>query len=231
MYLLICQLLIKPTHTTIHYSPLQLQKWKKRKIQNAYLSVSPRYHAWECELSNLSQWRRRVGDDTHTEKISTSSFHNPIICSSAPLKEGCTGATPSFCFFLRRGQGHLDPTSNRKPAATNQRQRLSDVVAARGMGSATLAASARSAALRRSSCRWEWRVASGHQTDESRGAKARRLLSPPVEIGESAVHHQEPKSKCFVGEATRAHSFCSLSFWLPRFLVFSGCTSSSGTST
>lgn len=110
MYLLICQLLIKPTHTTIHYSPLQLQKWKKRKIQNAYLSVSPRYHAWECELSNLSQWRRRVGDDTHTEKISTSSFHNPIICSSAPLKEGCTGTTPSSCFvFLEEDKAILIP--------------------------------------------------------------------------------------------------------------------------
>lgn len=68
--------------------------------------MSPRYHAWECELSNLSQWRRRVGDDTHTEKISTSSFHNSIICLSAPLKEGCTTI---FLFFLEEDKAILIP--------------------------------------------------------------------------------------------------------------------------
>jgi hypothetical protein len=116
-----------------------------------------------------------------------------------------------FLFFLRRGQGHLDPTSNRNPAATNQRQRLSDVVAARGMGSATLAASARSAA----SVQLPLGVAGGQWPPNRRvqrpeGAKARRLLA----ACRNRRKRRAPRTEIemFVGEATRAHSFCSLSF-------------------
>lgn len=118
--------------------------------------------------------------------------------------------------FFRRGQGHLDPTSNRKPAATNQRQRLSDVVAARGMGSATLAASARSAALRRSSCRWEWRVGTGQWPPNRRvqrpegpklGGSSRRLSKSE----KAPCTKNRNRNVCGRSNA-RAHSICSLSF-------------------
>jgi hypothetical protein len=54
--------------------------------------------------------------------------------------------------------------------------------------------------------------ASGHQPDESNQSCV--SSSPPVKIGESAVH-QEPKSKCLWAKQ-QAHFAPGLSFWLSR---------------
>jgi hypothetical protein len=130
-----------------------------------------------------------------------------------------------FLFFLRRGQGHLDPTSNRNPAATNQRQRLSDVVAARGMGSATLAASARSAA----SVQLPLGVAGGQWPPNRRvlqrpegpklGGSSRRLSK-----SEKAPCTTKNRNRNVLWAKQRARALILLS-------QLSGCTSSSGTST
>ena len=141
---------------------------------------------------------RRVGDEPTTptqprphKKDSTSSLHNSINRSSAPLTDVLTQYHLSI--FLEEDKRRLDLTS--RSGCNQPKQRLSDVVAAAWVGFCFC----NTCCFCSSECVGPVAVGSGQcpVATKPTSPKLRQLLgsSPPVKIGESAVH-QEPKSKC-----------------------------------
>lgn len=194
--------------------------------------MSLRYHAWEAGSANcLTCHSADESATTPTQprptqkKDGTSSFHNSINRSSAPLKDVLV--LHHLPVFFRRGQRHLDLTSNCKPAATNQSNvSLTSSQQQHGLGSAsaTLAASAalnasvRPVAVGSGLCQWP--------PTRRVQPKLRKLLA----ACQNRRKRRAPRTEIemFVGEATSALCPRPQLLALPRLLVFSGCTSSSG---